>query len=607
VAVAAPSSSSSEAVAPSPENEPASGDDGVGPADLASTESGGGGKRPPLPSSPPPAAAAADYESGTNWVHGGGIEANPYLFVLLVLSPFVSLLLAYVTSAEMGGAGASASAPPFRITHPLTEMVPYCLSDATRCASSVLRAGSSVLPNVAGAKMVLSFMGLALVLERSLPGRIEHGPETATGHVPAYVANGVAHCAAFSLLFLLGSDLGPCGGGGGWWSADHSGLCGVVRYEPYSFGVLYDLFPPGLAFLNLFGIVFCIFLTLKGMYHPSTSDNGSSGSWVKDYLWGTELYPRVFGLDLKRFVNCRFSMTFWQLAGLSYCYRSYVLHGNTMDWGLFFSALSQYLYLVKFFVWVSWFWFFWLSFFSRSSRDCFPGAFGCVPRLGTPPPSPTAVIIFALTILSLPIIDRIVRSNQEMGYMRSIDIIVDRAGYEIQWGCLVWVPAVYSFHTRFLVQNPSGLSFPAALSLFALSMAGVVLNYAADRERDVFRASGGECLVWGSRPRYIVAKYTVVDGNTGKGTTKTSLLLASGFWGMARHFQYFFELTAAYSWCLLANPARNGVLVMFYALFLTLLLVDRAKRDTDKCRLKYGKYYDEYCDLVPYKIVPGIF
>ena len=157
----------------------------------------------------------------------------------------------------------------------------------------------------------------------------------------------------------------------------NEGICKV--YEPYSFGVLYDLFPSGLAFLNLFGIVFCIFLTFKGIYYPSTKDCGSSGSWVKDYLWGTELYPRVFGLDLKRFVNCRFSMTFWQLAGLSYCYASYVLHGNQMDWGLFFSAVSQYLYLVKFFVW-------------------------------------------------------------EMGYMRSIDIIVDRAGYEIQWGCLVWVP-----------------------------------------------------------------------------------------------------------------------------------------------------------------------
>ena len=46
-------------------------------------------------------------------------------------------------------------------------------------------------------------------------------------------------------------------------------------------------------------------------------------------------------------------MTFWQLAGFSFCYQSYAMHGNQLDWGLFFSALSQYLYLVKFYFWVS--------------------------------------------------------------------------------------------------------------------------------------------------------------------------------------------------------------------------------------------------------------
>ena len=396
---------------------------------------------------------------------------------------------------------------------------------------------------------------MALVLERCLPGKIEYGPETATGHVPKYVDNAVLHCFTYSALFYLGSNIGPCGSAEErqllkfflpWLSnaVIQTGVCD--HYTPYNFGIIYDTFPQALAFLNLFGIIFCLFLMLKGLHYPSTQDNGSSGSYVKDYLWGTELYPRVLGLDLKRFINCRFSMTFWQVAGLSYCYKSYVLHDNTMDWGLFFAAVSQYIYLVKFFVW-------------------------------------------------------------EMGYMRSIDIIVDRAGYEIQWGCLVWVPAVYTLHSRFCVQHPSGLSFPVACALFVVSMLGVLLNYAADRERDVFRASHGNCLVWGSKPRYITAKYTIVDRNTGKETEKTSLLLASGFWGMARHFQYFFELTAAYSWCLLANPFQNGVLVMFYAVFLNGLLVDRAQRDTDKCRLKYGKYYEEYCDLVPYKIVPGIF
>lgn len=486
-----------------------------------------------------------EYTSGTNWVHSGGIEANPYLFALVVLSPFLSLLLAHATSAELANAGYEWS-----IRAPFAEMLPACFVDVPACISSTLGAGASVLPTWEGAQFVLCFMLVALALERCLPGKIDYGPETATGHVPKYVDNGVAHCIVFSILFFMGSNIGPCGAAeeqllqplGN--LADKTGAC--TLYEPYSFGIMYDVFPSSLAFLNIFGIVFCIFLMLKGIHFPSTEDNGSSGSWVIDYLWGTELYPRVFGLDLKRFVNCRFSMTYWQLAGFSFCYRSYILRGNVMDWGLFFSALSQYIYLVKFFVW-------------------------------------------------------------EMGYMRSIDIIVDRAGYEIQWGCLVWVPSVYTLHSRFLVQNPSGLSFTAALVIFVISILGVLLNYAADRERDVFRASKGQCLVWGSKPRYITAKYTVVDRKTGKATEKTSLLLASGFWGMARHFQYFFELTAAYSWCFLANPLQNGSLVMFYAVFLTGLLVDRAKRDTDKCRLKYGKYYEEYCDLVPYKIVPGIF
>lgn len=458
-------------------------------------------------------------DDGTNYVEGG-IEQNAFFFGLIVAAPFLSLLLAYLTSEEM------ATEFPGVATHPISVMLQGCVSNPTECVTNVVTKGLSVSPSLPAIKFVLSFMGVALVLERLLPGKIECGPETLTGHVPKYVDNAVLHCVVYTALFYLGSNIG--------------------YGDFYDFGIMYDLFPGSVAFLNMFGLVFCVFLTLKGIYFPSTQDSGSSGSLFKNFVWGTELYPRIFGLDLKRFVNCRFSMTFWQLAGLSFCYRSYTLHGNTLDWGLFFSAVSQYLYLFKFFLW-------------------------------------------------------------EMGYMRSIDIIVDRAGFEIQWGCLVWVPAVYTLHSRFLVQYPSGLSFPAASCLFILSIAGVALNYMADRERDVFRATNGEALVWGKKPSFIKATYTIIDRKTGESSQKTSLLLASGFWGVARHFQYFFELTAAWSWCLLANPIQNGVLVCFYAAFLTYLLIDRAERDSKKCHLKYGKYYEEYCQLVPYKILPGIY
>jgi len=458
-------------------------------------------------------------DDGTNYVEGG-IEQNAFFFGLIVAAPFLSLLLAYLTSEEM------ATEFPGVATSPLSVMLPGLLSDPVGCVMGVAIKGLSVLPTLPAIKFVLSFMGVALVLERLLPGSIECGPETLTGHVPKYVDNAVLHCVVYTALFYLGSNIG--------------------YGDLYDFGIVYDVFPGAVAFLNIFGLLFCVFLTVKGIYFPSTQDSGSSGSLFKDFVWGTELYPRILGLDLKRFVNCRFSMTFWQLAGLSFCYRSYTLHDNTLDYGLFFSALSQYLYLFKFFLW-------------------------------------------------------------EMGYMRSIDIIVDRAGFEIQWGCLVWVPSVYTLHSRFLVQYPSGLSLPVASGLFVLSIMGVVLNYMADRERDVFRATNGETLVWGKKPSFIKATYTIIDRKTGESSEKTSLLLASGFWGVARHFQYFFELTAAWSWCLLANPLQNGILVCGYATFLTYLLIDRAERDSKKCHLKYGKYYEEYCQLVPYKILPGIY
>ncbi len=89
---------------------------------------------------------------------------------------------------------------------------------------------------------------------------------------------------------------------------------------------------------------------------------------------------------------------------------------------------------------------------------------------------------------------------------RSIDIIVDRAGFEIQWGCLVWVPAVYTLHSRFCVLYPSGWTVNQAALIFLVSIAGVACNYAADRERDLFRSSGGKALVWGAKPKFIEAE-----------------------------------------------------------------------------------------------------
>ena len=79
---------------------------------------------------------------------------------------------------------------------------------------------------------------------------------------------------------------------------------------------------------------------------------------------------------------------------------------------------------------------------------------------------------------------------------------------------------------------------------------------------------------------------------------------ASGWWGVSRHFHYVPEILAAVFWTL---PAGNHPLVWFYVVFLTLLLTDRSFRDDQRCLSKYGSYWHQYCQAVPYRLIPYVY
>jgi 7-dehydrocholesterol reductase len=190
----------------------------------------------------------------------------------------------------------------------------------------------------------------------------------------------------------------------------------------------------------------------------------------------------------------------------------------------------------------------------------------------------------------------------ETGYFCTMDIQHDRAGYYICWGCLMWVPSMYTIHTYFLTKHASGeylLSVPVAFFFMIVGIFCVWCNYDCDRQRQEFRETNGKAKVWGEDPVYIVAEYTTKDGEV-----RNSLLLCSGWWGLSRHFHYIPEIVASFFWCV---PALFGhILPYFYPVYLTILLFDRAWRDDARCADKYKKNWAEYCQKVPYKIIPGI-
>lgn len=364
-------------------------------------------------------------------------------------------------------------------------------------------------------KLIFGFMALQLFFMRCMPGKRFEATLTPKGNLPVYKANGLASYFATLGLLLLSAKLG--------------------YFRP---ALVYDKFGEILSSMNIFALIFCAMLVVKGHIAPSSTDSGSNGSSIIDFYWGMELYPRILGFDVKQFTNCRTGMMYWAVGILCYAHKNMELNNNSIQLGMAVNVALQLVYISKFFLW-------------------------------------------------------------EMGYMCSMDIQHDRAGYYICWGCLVWVPSVYTSSSFYMATHAPDISPAVALAIFVCGLLMIWINYDADKQRYVFRQTKGECIIWGKKPRRIVAEYTSGD------SIRKSLLLLDGWWGVSRHFHYMPEILGSFFWSL---PALNTGLVgpYFYVIFLTILLTDRAFRDDDRCRKKYGPYWQQYCDEVPYKIVPYI-
>jgi 7-dehydrocholesterol reductase len=74
----------------------------------------------------------------------------------------------------------------------------------------------------------------------------------------------------------------------------------------------------------------------------------------------------------------------------------------------------------------------------------------------------------------------------ETGYWGTMDIAHDRAGYYLCWGCLNWVPAIYTSPALYLTEHPLQWPLPAAAALLAAGAAAIYINYDSDRQRQVW-------------------------------------------------------------------------------------------------------------------------
>lgn len=362
--------------------------------------------------------------------------------------------------------------------------------------------------------VIATFSLIEIVLMKIVPGKTYFGPTTPMGNRPVYKENGLA-CFLITLALFFG-------------------CCTFIpSFNPSLF---YTHMGEFIGAMNLFSLAFCTFLYVKGRYFPSSSDHGVSNNLIFDFYWGTELYPRILGIDLKQWTNCRFGMMSWPLIILSFLY--YQNERSGVHLSLVVSVALQLLYVTKFFIW-------------------------------------------------------------EKGYMRSIDIMHDRAGYYICWGCLVWLPVVYTSPALFILHLPETLNFISASLVFGIGAAAILGNFWCDYQRMIQREE------YQKTKKLLRVGYIEAISKEGKDRGNKYPLITTGLWGISRNFRYVLELLGTFFWTL---PAAFFLpLPWFYFAFLTILLVDRANRNDSRCLHRYKEDWLLYCQNVPYKIIPWIY
>lgn len=214
----------------------------------------------------------------------------------------------------------------------------------------------------------------------------------------------------------------------------------------------------------------------------------------------------------------------------------------------------------------------------------------------------------------------------EAGILGMMDITTDGLGFMLTFGDIVWVPFLYSTQCRYLSIYPVQLSSAGIAAVGAAFAVGLYIFRSANNQKALFRKSPND-------PK--VAKMSYIQ------TKRGTRLLTSGWWGMARHINYFGDWLQASPFSLptgiagyIIFPAGNALATAsvadftmldgrqvtqgpargwgmaytyFYALYFAILLIHREGRDDVACGEKYGEDWEKYKKQVKWRILPGVY
>ncbi|KAK0645809.1 delta(14)-sterol reductase like protein [Cercophora newfieldiana] len=210
----------------------------------------------------------------------------------------------------------------------------------------------------------------------------------------------------------------------------------------------------------------------------------------------------------------------------------------------------------------------------------------------------------------------------EPNILTTMDITTDGFGFMLSFGDLVWVPFLYSQQTRYLSTHPNQLGTLGLAGVASILAVAFSIFRLSNNQKNAFRTNPDD-------PSVAHLKYIQTKAGT--------RLLISGWWGVARHINYFGDWLQSWPYSLptglagytilAAGTKAEGAITMldgrevvagdskgwgmiftyFYILYFGVLLIHRDGRDDEKCSKKYGEDWEKYKKIVRWKIIPYIY
>lgn len=190
----------------------------------------------------------------------------------------------------------------------------------------------------------------------------------------------------------------------------------------------------------------------------------------------------------------------------------------------------------------------------------------------------------------------------EVVHLYTYDIMCEKLGFKLIWGCFAFYPFFYCVGVWPLVSSSGGsnascLTVVGCVVSVLVFFAGWSLTRGANLQKFFYKTRPASSLL----NRGLLTNETVPN----------TRLLCSGFWGLARHINYLGEIVQAVALAIpgtLAPWSLTSLLPWFYPLYYVALFVPRQKDDDEQLRLKYGdSAFEAYVQRVPYRMVPCIW